>query len=135
MLVSVNQKDVDLAKRKNPEACALARACTRSHGDVKRAYFFRSSAWLEYDDRIVRYALPPSTQKEIVAFDRAKAFEPGVYQLSTPRKSIRLDAVKSRSTKQRSKGRTPRGHTVRKVLRHHTQNVRSAFDPRIAKSD
>ncbi len=51
---------------------------------MNAAYFFRRTAFLEYDRKMVRYVLPPSTQKEIVAFDRAQVFASGAYQLSPP---------------------------------------------------
>jgi hypothetical protein len=81
VLVTVTNGDVVLAKRADSKHCALARASMRLPG-VNAAYFFRSKAYLEYDDKIVRYSLPGSVQKEIVSFDRARVFAAGVYQLS-----------------------------------------------------
>ena len=130
MLVSVNQKDVARAKVKNPEDCALARACKRQHDGVKAAYFFRTAAYLEYDDKLVRYVLPHSAQKEIVAFDRAKVFEPGNYQLTPPSSTNTLKAVKRRSKRQRANGRTPRGvSSISRKFKHTTTNVRAALNP------
>lgn len=79
--VHVSDEDVILAKKKDSKHCALARAAARVP-NVKAAYIFRSRAFLEYPDRIVRFLLPQSTQREIISFDRANIFASGVYQLS-----------------------------------------------------
>lgn len=39
---------------KNSKCCAFARACKRQVTGIKGAYFFRSIAWLEFEDKIVR---------------------------------------------------------------------------------
>lgn len=83
LLVTVTSNDVVNAKKANSKNCALARASLRLP-DVCAAYFFRTAAYLEYLDRMVRYVLPVSVQKEIVSFDRARIFASGVYQLSPP---------------------------------------------------
>jgi hypothetical protein len=81
LLLEVRKVDVTKAVQKNSKCCGFARACKRIP-HVRAAYFFRSTAWVEYDDgKIVRYILPPSVQKEIVSFDRSKIMAPGTYQL------------------------------------------------------
>lgn len=87
MLIAITQSDVLSALKANSKQCALSRAATRVAG-VQAAYFFRTRGYLEYRDRMVRYSLPPSVQKEIVSFDRCKMFAPGVYQL-TPLGNLR----------------------------------------------
>lgn len=82
LLVTVTNHDVVNAKKANSKHCALSRASMRIPG-VAAAYFFRTTAFLEYKDRILRFKLPTSVQKEIVSFDRSQIFAPGVYQLST----------------------------------------------------
>lgn len=89
LLLEVRGMDIARATKKDPQSCGFARACKRSH-KVKAAYFFRTTAWLEYSDRIVRYILPQSMQREIVAFDRNQTMAPGLYQLSRPYKSATL---------------------------------------------
>jgi hypothetical protein len=81
--VVVTEHDVINAKKANSKHCALARAALRVPG-VDAAYFFRSTAFLEYADKIVRFLLPVSVQKEIVSFDRARMFASGVYQMTPP---------------------------------------------------
>ena len=100
ILVTVTDNDVVNAKKANSKHCALARASLRIPG-VVAAYFFRSMAFLEYRDRMVRHLLPPSTQKEIVSFDRAQIFASGTYQLSA------IPVTLSRKAqRQYSRGRT-----------------------------
>lgn len=81
VVMAVTEHDVVNAKKANSKHCALSRAALRLP-NVVAAYFFRSAAFLEYRDRMVRFNLPASVQKEIVSFDRAQIFAPGVYQLS-----------------------------------------------------
>lgn len=83
VLVTVTNGDVINAKKANSKHCALARAALRLP-QVNGAYFFRATAYLEFPDRMVRMSLPSSVQKEIVSFDRARVFAPGIYQLTPP---------------------------------------------------
>lgn len=126
----VARLDVDRAARKNSKCCAFARACKRQL-PIKAAYFFRSTAWLEYDDKLVKYSLPPSVQKEIVSFDRAGITAPGVYQLSAPTKSERKAALKTRSAARiGSPTRQGTGRSGRKVkILHRTTLVRNTLEP------
>lgn len=96
LYVGVTTKDVISAKRKNSEHCALARAALRLP-DVNGAYVFRSMAFIEYPNRMERFQLPSSVQKEIVSFDRAQIFADGVYQLTPPAPSSRLEPMRKRS--------------------------------------
>jgi hypothetical protein len=83
VFVTVTNTDIVKAKKVDSKGCALSRATMRLPG-VNAAYFFRSKAFIEYDDRIEKFDLPPSVQKEIVSFDRAHIFASGVYQLTPP---------------------------------------------------
>lgn len=102
--VVVTQNDVVKATKANSKLCALSRASLRLPG-VQAAYFFRSTAFLEYTNKMVRHALPPSVQKEIVSFDRAKVFAPGVYQLSSVAPANTQKAQNQRRKKQHSEHR------------------------------
>jgi hypothetical protein len=128
LVLEVTAIDVKLASKKNPSCCAFARACKRSSKKVRAAYFFRSTAWVEYDDLLVKYLLPPSVQKEIVSFDRSKSLESGTYRLSAPWPSATLAAVHERSGKRPGRHMPGNGKIQRKV-KHMTTNVRSAFLP------
>jgi hypothetical protein len=138
LVIEVVQNDIDKATRKNSKCCAFANAAKRQFEDVKAAYFFRSTAWLEYEDKLVRYLLPPAVQKEIVSFDRAHVMEPGTYRVNRPSKAQRLDGSKfkkgkswaNRSAKAKAnkgKKKVPLG-PGRKV-RNRTKGVRSLYEP------
>lgn len=125
--LEVQPNDIKKATMKDSTSCAFAQACKRSH-KVKGAYFFRTAAWLEYPGKLVRYVLPPSMQKEIVAFDRNKTMEPGLYQLSPPTDSRTMAAVKKRSEKRPGRHQPGKTKIKRKVV-HKTTNVRGLFQP------
>jgi hypothetical protein len=125
--LEVTSRDITTAAQKNSKCCAFARACHRSK-NVNAAYFFRSTAWLEFDDKLVRYTLPPSMQKEIVSFDRNRSMEPGLYQLSAPSKSSTLKAAMKRSKKRPGRHQPGEGKIKRKFV-HRTTNARSTFEP------
>lgn len=127
--IELLQKDIDKAERKNSKCCAFACATMRTY-PVKAAYFFRSSAWLEYADKLVRYSLPPSVQKEIVSFDRSKIMAPGIYQLSavTKTRTSKGRAAYAKAVDQRK--RHDRGNGAKRKILHRTTGVRSMFEPR-----
>jgi hypothetical protein len=127
LAVHVTKADIKNAKPNAPNNCAIARAVQREHPEVNAVFVFRSTAWVENDGKIVRYKLPTSLQKEIVAFDRAKAFEPGEYRLSPAPNAKRNRAQKAgkhpqREDKKRAKARRKAG-LPRKA--HHTTNCRT----------
>lgn len=126
MFVAVTAHDVINAKKANSKHCALARAALRLP-EVNAAYFFRQTAFLEYEDKILKFELPVSVQKEIVSFDRAQIFAPGVYQLSPPPPS-------SRSPKARKAYRDAVRDGKRKIeFRKPTLNERTGLKDAIAK--
>lgn len=98
--VVVTDHDVINAKKANIKHCALSRASLRLP-NVVAAYFFRSAAFLEYGDKMVRFNLPPSVQKEIVSFDRSQIFAPGVYHLASIKPSASPKATKRYRTKRK----------------------------------
>lgn len=73
--------DVKGSKPHNQTQCAIARAVKRTFL-VPECYVLRTTVWIDDGERLIRFALPPSLQKEIVSFDRNKDFRPGRYQLS-----------------------------------------------------
>ena len=127
LVVQLSAVDIKQAKSKNSKECAFARACRKQKG-VKAAYFFRTAAYLEYENRLVRYLLPPSVQKEVVSFDRAHVMAPGEYQISPPLKGSTMENVRKRGMKR--PGRHQPGSTkIKRSIVHRTTNVRTATDP------
>jgi len=92
VIIGVTAADIRKARTANSKCCAFARAAKHKPG-VVAAYFFRSIAFLEYLDRIVRYALPRDAQNEIIAFDRSGIMATGEYQLNPIPKSQGLRAM------------------------------------------
>jgi hypothetical protein len=103
-VVTVTSNDIVKAKAANSKHCALARSALRVPG-VVAAYFFRSAAFLEFPDRMVRYILPMSVQKEIVSFDRAGIMASGIYRLSPIPVSQNRAALDARSKTDKKKRR------------------------------
>lgn len=127
LIVSVTKTDVRLGESKNPEGCAIARAILATKPESKRVFIFRSTAFVETARRLIRYNLPPSVQKEVVAFDRFHTMEPGVYQLSAPSPSESKQAQAARDRKRTvlKKAGKPTGGKAR----HKTANVRIGTKP------
>lgn len=133
--VAVTQSDVVNAKKANSKHCALSRGALRLPG-VVAAYFFRATAFIEYKDRILRYRLPQSVQKEIVSFDRAQIFDPGVYQLSeippmharTPENAKR-NRKRAKEARAGKIGRIKRSRIENESLRAAVEKI-AASDPR-----
>jgi hypothetical protein len=124
----VESRDIKKALRGNSKHCAFAE-CLKRERPIQAAYVFRSVAFLEYADRIERYVLPPSMQKEIVAFDRNKTMAPGTYRLSVPSRNLTLQAAQQRNSHR--KGRhEPKGSKIkRKMVLHRTKDIRSLAEP------
>lgn len=132
VLVTVTATDIVKAKKADSKDCALSRATMRLPG-VNAAYFFRSTAFIEYPDRIVRFSLPSSVQKEIVSFDRAQIMAPGVYQLTpvAPNRDPKETAAYRKSRRVKAK----RLATVQRRTEASRVNDLAAKIERIAASD
>ncbi len=111
LLVTVTDEDVVKAKKADSKHCALARAALRLP-NVNAAYFFRSTAFLEYEDKMVRFNLPESVRREIVSFDRAQIMAAGVYQLSPMPASLTRRAQRSYDKVKRKPRRIAEGRKV-----------------------
>lgn len=125
LTLEVTEKDIKGSRSKDPRHCAFAEACKRGSKGVIAAYFFRSTAWLEYGDKMVRYMLPSSVQKEIVAFDRGGLTAPGSYQLSPPKGSHLLKNVRARSKKR--KEHPPGNGRIKRKIKH-VASIRTMHD-------
>lgn len=129
LALQVTNLDVQNAVDKNSKCCAFVRAAERQVDNIRAAFFFRTLAYLEYDDRLVRYQLPPSVQKEIVSFDRSRIMMPGLYQLSKPSPAATLKALKKRKRK-KDRNSTPGASGIkRKLVHHRSGGVRSLSEP------
>jgi hypothetical protein len=125
LVLGVTTSDVQYAQKKNPECCALARACMREYRGVRSAYFFRSAAWLEYPDRLVHYYLPVEVRKAIQAFDRTGAMPPGAYRLLKPPPTLRLGKAGKKARAEKAWGPRKAPHAAPK------KGVRPLFQPKL----
>lgn len=114
--VVLTNRDISRSSMKDPTSCAFAKACNRDD-QVVGAFFFLTTAYLQFSDRIERYTLPPSMRAEIVAFDRGgpKAMEAGIYRLSPIRGSKRLGKKTSQSVGKKGNGRKRKVHRMGNV--------------------
>jgi hypothetical protein len=128
LTLKVSKLDVLRATRKNSKCCAFARACKRQV-DVTAAYFFRSTAWLEYPDKLVKYDLPPSVQKEIVSFDRAGIVASGTYHLRPPTPSTSLKAIAKWNKSRGKRTSQPTRPGAKKRPMHRTELIRNTLEP------
>lgn len=124
--IEVSEKDIKGGHVKDPRHCAFAEACKRSSSGVLAAYFFRSTAWLEYDDRMVRYVLPPSVQKEIMSYDRGGLTAAGTYTLNAPVGSKTLKAI--RKMNKANKDRNTESPRPKKRKVRHVAGIRTMHD-------
>lgn len=134
LIIGVTNLDVEKAHASNSKCCAFVRACERQVEKIQAAFFFRSVAYLEYDDRIVKYSLPPSIEKEIVSFDRTRKMMPGVYQLSKPYQpaaKIKADVAKRTKEQRPSHAAGGEGTSGRKnkSFKHPTAGIRQLSEP------
>ena len=83
LAVEVTSSDVHNSKRKNHTECAMATACRRMFS-ADGMIIGKQTVYLIKGTKAVRFGIPESVRKEIVAFDRGASFEPGSYQLSKP---------------------------------------------------
>lgn len=132
MTIEVIITDIRKSVQKDPRKCAFAMACRRNDKEIFAAYFFRSTAWLEYEDKMVRYILPMSVQKEIVAYDRGGEVKPGTFQLSPPKGSHTLKAARARS-KERKEHPAGNGKIKRRVK--HVIGIRTMHDQKASDDD
>lgn len=122
LALNVEPRHVRRGKVNEPGRCAFAECAKESlHADA--AYFFRSIAYVQKGKKLTRYVLPMSMQKEVVAFDRGKAMEPGDYRLSPPEKSATLGAAMKRS-KKRPGRHQPGNTTIKRKVVHRMTGIR-----------
>jgi hypothetical protein len=124
--ITITDGDVRNGKASSPSHCAIARAVRRQRPDVENVFVFRSTVWIEEGERLIRYSLPGSLQKEIVCFDRAKKFQPGDYYLGAAPNRSRNKKQKAgkhpqvADRKKRMESRKPKKRS------HRTEGIRVA---------
>lgn len=112
--------DISAAKRKDPGACAAARAIVREI-DCKQARVHLDRTYVEETDRWIRYRTPGSLRNEIIAIDRGGKFMPGAHELKALPETERARYGKRQGGPTASKRRQ-----AKKIARsvHRIENVR-----------
>lgn len=120
LTLNVRRIDAARASRKEPDRCAVARACYRElHATEVRVHLSR--VYVRTNGTYKRYCTPPCLRNEIIAFDRGGQFAPGQYTLTVPGPARRLTG------KQRGGVKTHRVPTGRKRRKPHVvSDVRCA---------
>ena len=117
--IEVLKRDINSSAVRNHKECAFAQACKRTK-QIDGAIIALKVAYLIKDGQAVRYSIPESLSREIVAFDRNGAFEAGDYRLESPRRKL---------GDPRATGSDKRSKPGRKVTyRHTTSAIRSMSD-------
>jgi len=116
--VSVTENDCSAARKKDPNSCALARACIREKlGDA--AIIGISTCYLIKGDRAIRFKTSETIAREITSFDRHHDFAAGNdYTLSKIAPRARLGTALRVGTGK------PRAHGAPKMRHHQTINIR-----------
>jgi len=122
-VVEVTRRDTTSATVRNHKACAMAVACKRKM-KLDGVIMSISTAYLVKDDVATRYLVPSSVSREIVAFDRNAAFEPGDYRLKAPSASVKLGGV--RGTIPSESPKSGNGN-LSKRFRHKTEGIRASL--------
>lgn len=89
LMIHIKQCDIVGSKKADASNCAAARALKREVGSEARVFMTRT--YVKVGKVWARFMTPQSISREITAFDRGAAFEPGEYKLSPPCKTARLD--------------------------------------------
>jgi len=79
LYIEVVKTDIHPRDRKNPQKCALARACNRELHVEAKAYLSR--LYIKHGDHWLRYMLPETVRQEVAAFDRGGGFSEGTYRI------------------------------------------------------
>jgi hypothetical protein len=117
--ISVTAKDSQSGNKKNPQSCALAKACIRTK-IADAAIIGIGYSYLIKGPIATRYKTSVGVGREITSFDRNQQFEEGsYYKLSKIPKSNRLGGYKGDGGPHKTKRQN-----TQKVHHHHTSNIR-----------
>lgn len=122
IVITVTPEDGTTDGVRDHTKCAFAQACERQeHADA--AIVSVRSAYVVKGDKAVRYRVPETVSREVVAFDRSNGdgFAPGKYQLKVYSKRDRIGNYRPSG---KHNGKKPT-HTPK--LRHFTGGIRSSL--------
>jgi hypothetical protein len=108
--------DIQGANVKEPDDCAIARACRRQLHVIEARVHLTRTYLRTNTGNWVRYATPPAARAEIIAFDRGGRFVPSEFILKPVPERDRLGAPRRGGKATGKKGKR-RGHHVVKDVR------------------
>jgi hypothetical protein len=115
--ITVTEKDCENGVGKAPNICAIAKAAMRHYDgaivSLSRAYLIKGKV-------AYRYAVPGYVTRELISFDRAHVFDPGVYTLDKLSPAQRM-GVSHKPPPVKKKAKYPRS----KKRRHYTGGIRA----------
>ncbi len=115
---AVTKRDIKRGGIREPDSCAIALACKRE-ANTTDVRIHLTYSYILAKDHWLRYRTPACITREIVAFDRGGAFEPGEYTLLTPYTSDRIGIRTKPLRKHYNKRIAPKRYV------HITANVRT----------
>lgn len=123
LIIDIEDADCKKGKKKSPGACAAAVAIIREVGAIEaRVHLGRTYVKKKFKGKEIweRYMTPPAISREMTAFDRGAAFEPGTYKFRHPAKTAKLGY--------RLEGgpQNKRPRNGKRPVHHLTTNVRNA---------
>lgn len=128
IVVRVKPEDSVKGKKKDPGACALARACVREH-IADAAIIGLGTSYLIKGKVATRYITSNAVGREITSFDRNQNFAPGVdYRLGSVCKTRTL-GFKKTCKEGPDVNAKPRNDLVIRRTIHRTANVRTLKKP------
>ena len=107
MTLNVQKRDIKKQGIKDAAHCALAECAMRqNHYQEARVYISRAYVKSLDGTHWVRYVVTPAAQREITAYDRGAAFQPGSYRLEAPYASAKQGYKKPGSSVTAGSGTT-----------------------------
>lgn len=120
IVIRVKPIDTTSGRKKDPESCALVRACVRER-IADAAIIGIGHAWLIKGKVATRYKTSVGVGREITSFDRHQDFAPGTdYKLSKIPPSARMGKYKG----ERGPHKAVRDVSKTVVHKHHTADIR-----------
>lgn len=124
--ISIHEKDAKSGRKKDPENCALARACVRQH-IADAAVIGIGTSYLIKGEVAIRYKTSQTVAREITSFDRHQDFAAGRdYKLSAPCLTSTLEGAKHYNAQRKNRKLNPKRDHEFKAKYHHTANIRSS---------
>jgi hypothetical protein len=115
VVISINDRDIKKAKKKDPGCCVIASAIKRTFKAEARVHVSRIFIQKPGSDTYERYVVSPRIRDEITAFDRGGEFFTGEYTLHPPPDRLRLGGA-DRMGKRKKKDKPAKKRIAPRVI-------------------